>query len=333
MKKIILLMLILCRINVTAQYKKHSVEVGLGINYHVSPLDNANIGLHGNVLYRYNVGPKFGIGLLGSYDTLTNNHSECEYDEKAFNITPEVFYRFLRRDNWAVIGHTGVGFSKLGQENLLNYVIGGTILRKITGNIAAKLGYIGTSYVYQTNALDNFTPINSNGINSYTNQIFAGIAYRFGRGGTHADFYKDEPKQEIIRELEIRTEKETVIQQIVERKAQRIAVPNEFVFFKEGKTNIEKEELGAIMRIYEFMLLHPAYKLAIVGSSCGGHGSFERNLELSVIRAKNVFDKLGSLGMSSDRMSHRGVGVDKLFKHQDQDVQKRVELILYTTKK
>jgi outer membrane protein OmpA-like peptidoglycan-associated protein len=79
------------------------------------------------------------------------------------------------------------------------------------------------------------------------------------------------------------------------------------IFFEFGKADLLSESLGEIQFLAEFLVTNHKIKIEIIGHT-DNIGSQERNLELSVARAKSVKNKLVESGIAEERVSAKGKG-------------------------
>lgn len=77
--------------------------------------------------------------------------------------------------------------------------------------------------------------------------------------------------------------------------------------FDTGKSTLKPESMGVINEIYDLMKQHPELKFSVEGHT-DNVGDDASNLKLSEDRAKAVKNTLIDMGISSDRLSSRGLG-------------------------
>ncbi|PQJ80757.1 OmpA family protein [Polaribacter porphyrae] len=82
------------------------------------------------------------------------------------------------------------------------------------------------------------------------------------------------------------------------------------VYFDLNKTRIQKESLHAVNYIKQFMMDNPYVRASLIGFT-DETGKEGYNKDLSIKRAKMVYDVLVSAGISPGRLSYGGVGEDK----------------------
>ena len=78
--------------------------------------------------------------------------------------------------------------------------------------------------------------------------------------------------------------------------------PLQDVHFDYDRYDLRSEDRGILQQNAEWLKAHPQSKVEVEGH-CDERGTVEYNLALGAKRAKAVKDYLGSLGVSSDRLS------------------------------
>ena len=81
------------------------------------------------------------------------------------------------------------------------------------------------------------------------------------------------------------------------------------VYFDTNKDEVQKGSMGAINYLKQFMLDNPSRTAVLVGYA-DETGDVNRNQSLSERRAKKVFDILVAAGISANRLTYSGGGVD-----------------------
>ena len=77
--------------------------------------------------------------------------------------------------------------------------------------------------------------------------------------------------------------------------------------FDVNKATLKPESMGVINEVFELMNKHPELNFSVEGHT-DSDGDEAFNLKLSEDRAKAVMDQLISMGISSDRLSSKGMG-------------------------
>lgn len=317
MKKIFMIIGLLLCFSSYSQFYRHTLEGALGVNNHVYGLGVTDIAPQANLTYKYNVSEKFAVGVRASYDLLKDKGLGLNTD--ALNISPAVYYKVLNTDKFDIVGHLGAGYSILDGQGTPNVIVGGAAYYKLRKNLDVMLNYNIVNYFFQEDHVGGLCETTSTGLTSFTNELSIGLAYHFGK-------YIKEP----IQIVEDKDCCQTIVNEITNTQVvEQTFLPVEIVTFREGKSDIDKDSHGAIYRVYKFMQDNPEYNVVVTGSSCFGHGSDERNQELSEQRASNVANKLTSMGIASQRISHMGIGKDTEFKHEDQEYQKKATFLFY----
>lgn len=80
--------------------------------------------------------------------------------------------------------------------------------------------------------------------------------------------------------------------------------------FDVNKATLKPESMGIINEVYGLMNQHPELNFSVEGHT-DSDGDDALNLKLSEDRAKTVMDQLVSMGISSDRLSSKGMGETK----------------------
>jgi len=347
MKKLIILLVLLTSFGSQAQnFGRQSLEMSVGRNMYSDKLGNSRGDLLVNTGYRYMFTPTFGLQGFWQFDVIRSknlpNHPECEYAAVSHNFRVEMFKRLARFGRFTVNGTVGLGttFYYMREDvraRVFNYTAAGNVLYSLGDKRnpwgAIKAEYRGIANTDQDYTLNNNFRTTSNPIQALKQDVSIGFLVYLdnGRNKSHADWTRkrrsriadcveckdgDIVQPIIVNPTEIRTE---------------FLIPHEVVLFEEGSYEINTDSQRiAIIKMVEFLEKHKEIKIEIVGSACGGQGSYKRNFELSQLRAKEVYEKMGSMRNNDfSRLSYKGVGIDTKYEHENQDLQKRVSFIIY----
>ena len=119
-----------------------------------------------------------------------------------------------------------------------------------------------------------------------------------------------------IREVIKEVVKEKVVEKVVEKK---VEVPvntlkgiyEDDLYFVIGKAELRPEEAFKLGQIARILQDNPDAKITVTGYADSGTGTPAINKSLSAQRAANVVTLLKSAGISADRISSAGTGIDK----------------------
>lgn len=345
MKKLILTTLLLVVTTVNAQqFGRQSLEMSVGRNLYSDKLGDSRGDILVNTGYRYMLTETFGLQGFWQFDVIRSRelpeHPECEYAAVSHNFRVEAFKRLARFGRFTVNGTAGLGVTFYymrddARARVFNYTAAGNVLYSLGDKRnpwgALKAEYRGIANTDQDYTLNSNFRTTSNPIQAFKQDVSLGFLVYLDtkRNKSHADWSRKRRRkladcteckdggiiQPItINPTEIRTE---------------LVIPYVVILFDEGSSEIRVDQLNNVEEMAEFKRKHPELKMEMVGSSCGGKGTPERNLQLSIDRAKAVYEKLGSLLGSFEGLSYRGTGVDKKYKHENQDIQKRVNFVIY----
>ncbi len=345
MKKLIFLSTMLIFININAQdFARQSLEMGVGQNLYHDGLGNSRSSILVNAGYRYMITPKFGLQGNWQFDVLRSkdhpDHPECEYRAYSQGFRVEMFRRIARFGRFTVNGTAGFGGTYYWlrdnkKERVFNYTAAGNVLYSL-GQKRNPWGFVGLEYRGTANTAQEKT-LNSN-FETTGNPIQAfkqDLVFRVGvyldnkKDKPHADWYEEDDCIECIQNP-LSSKSSLTRESNIQPSEKELVIPHEVVLFDEGSYEIREDQKNPIVKMVDFMDKHPDLKIELVGAACGGKGSPQRNFELSELRAKAVYEKMASLrGDDYSRLSYRGTGVDTKYRHQDQDIQKRVNFIIY----
>lgn len=82
------------------------------------------------------------------------------------------------------------------------------------------------------------------------------------------------------------------------------------IFFDFDKSNLRKESIPELERVYSFLSANQSVRIEISGHT-DNKGSYEYNKKLSQARAKSVVDYLIKKGIDKNRLSYRGASFDE----------------------
>ena len=315
MKKTICILALLLTTVLNAQL---SAELKAGVNSYLDSGSYSENKLHGGfaVSYAWNrvsLRPSFNMGQL------ENSHAECNYSEDYINTNLDLMYRMS--DGWIKLyPYVGLGYTKIGNNDLLNLNAGGVAKIFFTDTFYLLVDISGSSLYGLKRPLGYDRDTAPRGTQAVNLTYTAGIGFDILKPKK-----KKQPQKIIERHI---IQKQPIVNNLC-NDCKEFVIPQEHVFFEEGKYRILQSELNAITNIYEFLEEHPDTKVECVGSSCSNQGSDKRNFQLSELRAKQVHDKLISMGIDESRIKYKGTGKDKKYSGKDSDVQKRVSFIIY----
>lgn len=346
MKKLLVLFLLVFTTVKAQKFARQSLEMSIGRNLYSDKLGDSRGDILVNTGYRYMFTPTFGLQGFWQFDVIRAkqnlSHPDCDYAAVSNNLRLEVFKRLARFGKITFNGTAGAGVTFFylrddARQRAFNYTAAGNIFYSLGQERnpwgALKLEYRGIANTGQDYTLNQRFRTTSTPIQAFKQDISLGFLVYLdtGRNKSHADWTEKRRRMlsdcieckegEILQDINIYP---TSIQK-------EIVIPHEVVLFEEGSAEINTDsQRTAIIKMVEFLENHPDTKIEVVGSACGGKGSPERNFELSVSRAKVVYDKMASLRNDNySGLSYRGTGVDTKYRHQDQDVQKRVNFVIY----
>ncbi len=347
-RNILLISVLLISFNgISQRFSRSSLEMSVGYNKYSDKLGDSRGDILVNTGYRYMLTRTFGLQGFWQFDVIKSkdyyNHTQCEYSVVSNLFRIEMFKKLARFGRFNVNATTGLGATFYYLENdqrarVFNYTAAGNVFYAIGQNRnpwgAIKLEYRGTANTSQDYTLNNNFRTTSTPIQAFKQDISLGFIIYLDQNSktTHADWVNKKRKNRIVTNNIVTPTIKKIDTIIVQKEIkQEMVIPHEVVLFEEGSDEINTDsQRTSIIKMAEFLDKHPDVKIEVVGASCGGKGSAQRNLELSISRAKKVYDKIASLrGNDYSRLSYRGTGVDTKYKHKDQDVQKRVNFIIY----
>jgi len=344
MKKLLILIVLLTSFGSQAQnFARQSLGMNVGTNLYSDKLGNSDYGFLTGVDYRYMFTQDFGLVGSWQFDTITNetDHKLCEYAAVSHNFRIEMFKRLVSLGRFTVNGTAGLGttfyyMKEDARARVFNYTAAANILYSL-GNKkspwgALKAEYRGIANTDQDFTLNNNFRTSSNPIQAFKQDLSLGFLVYLDRKANkpHADWSKKETK---LAEC-IECKDGDIIQPIVINPTtikKEMVIPYEVVLFEENSYEINTDaQRSAIVKMAEFIDKYEDMKMEIVASSCAGHGTPEYNFDLSVKRAKAVYEEVASLrGDDYSRLSYRGTGEDKRYRHKNQAYQKRVNFVIY----
>lgn len=340
----ITLLLVVATVN-AQRFGRQSLEMSVGRNLYSDKLGNSRGDILVNTGYRYMFTPTFGLQGFWQFDVIRSkdlpNHPECEYAAVSHNFRIEMFKRLARFGRFTVNGTAGLGTTfyymrEDARARVFNYTAAGNVLYSLGDKRnpwgAIKAEYRGIANTDQDYTLNSNFRTTSNPIQAFKQDVSIGFLVYLdnGRNKSHADWTRK--RRSRIADC-VECKDGDIIQPITVNPTEirtELVIPYEVVLFDEGSYDIREDQKAAIVKMVDFMEKHPDLKIEVVASACGGKGTPERNFELSVLRAKEVYEKMASLrGGDYSRLSYRGTGVDTKFSHADQDIQKRANFVIY----
>lgn len=281
-------------------------------------VDNYN---HFGGVIRYNINPKFGLGLTYGKDNLSMVSNEgwrtnTEYNRYDLEAFVDIFDVLDLQNNFiTILGHGGGGISTIDAhesnyyQSVFNMRGGLSALFKITRSVALKLDASTTVNISQDNTLDGWQDITNAGINSTVDNASAGLVIYLGKKGKdnkkrqHADWYvAPEVAPTVIQNT-------TILDRTVSPVHNNYTInynyiPVEFVYFENDIDSVDIQGLNAIEKIYVYMLANPESKLRLTGSASPTESTtYEYDLDLSKRRVETIEAKFLALGLDSSRIS------------------------------
>lgn len=300
---------------------------------------------------RYNVNPKFGIGITAGTDIvdLTDflyNTTKLNYVRSNFEVYVNVFNMVdIYSDRFTTLFHGGPGVSFINTntnytQTLPNVRGGFTVLYRITKRVSVKGDMSVTANYAQDLTMDGLYNEANTGVNSMIANASVGLSISLGKNKKHMDNYVPEKVQPSITYVTNNFDSTTVINYFKNQKTFIMIDTTQYVFFDNDKYDIRDSELNAIYKTYDNLRHNPTYKLTIKGTASPSEDltlnadSDEYNMKLSENRANELKTKFIDMGISPDRITIKYFGKDKLFpKESVFDVARRVELIVTTGRK
>ena len=335
MKKLIYTLIFLFTLSGVAQDKEWSFGLGAGAHSFVNSLDNTDLFLNVNGNVRYMFNNKFGVGLYAGYDNLVSDNELCPYDsdfyrgsiEGVFNIGRALKFETFTK-NFTLLVHGGVGAGYFNGEAVKEWTFntsgGVTGLYRLSNNFALRADVSSTGIVGQPLTLNAEHPVQTNGIDSYLHTYTVGITFYPGsKKKVHNDWKEDKKPEPVITKVIREIETKTVVHEQV--CCDETLVDN--IYSEETSDEIQIHALNELQKVADYLVEHPEAKINLVGSACTTHGTDEYNQKLSESRAENVYNKLISMGVAPERLTHWGTGRDVRYVGKaNSDLAKRVEI-------
>lgn len=344
MKHIFIALFSLFCLTTTAQeFNRWAVEGDFGItsigDESAEMRDNYN---HFGLGIRYNINPKFGLGLNYGKDNLAlidfdGNNVNTDYNRYNLEAFVDVFDILDLQNNFITfLAHGGGGLSTIDAietdyyQSVFNMRGGLTALIKLSRSIALKADVSTTVNISQDKTLDGAYDISNAGINSTVDNMSAGLVFYLGKKGKkleHADWYVAPPVAPVVKVVEVTPVTNTYVTQELTSKCD--CQVREFVFFDHDKYEVKGSELNAIQKIYDRMSKDKDSKLFIDAYASATQSSNEYNWKLSLNRGEEVKSELVKMGVDASRIEVRANGKD--FNWKDEAIHKfarRVELII-----
>lgn len=353
MKKIIfLLVLAIVALGVNAQTTKTptynhwaiSAEYGMHMVADQATVANSQFPSFGADI-RYNVNPKFGIGLSGGLnkiklgDILDNsNEIDLNYSRVNFEAYVNVFNMVdIYSDRFTVLFHGGPGVGIMSTDEDYKHTIpqlrgGLTFMVKVLPRVALKadMSVIGNYGTEKT--LNGTYEVQNAGVNSILSNVTAGISISLGKNKNHMDDFVPTVDTAIINYYSDTTL--NVYNQYVTKNSYGIDTV-QFVFFDNDEYIIKETQLNAIFKTYVNLTDNPTYTLVIRGWASNSEDatlpvdSDNYNRTLSENRAITLKQKFIDMGIDVNRISMSYYGKDKtLSKEPVHDTARRVDLII-----
>lgn len=337
----------------TESYNRWAVGADFG-NHMVADKTSTSVSQLGSfgVGVRYNVNPKFGIGLTGGTDIvdltndLTAQNTKLNYTRFNFETYVNVFNMVdIYSDKWTTLFHGGPGISFINStetKTLPNLRGGFTVLYRVANRVSLKADMSVTGNYGEPMNINGSTISEPNtGVHSLIANASVGVSISFGKNKKHMDNFvpvKVEPST--ITYTASITNIDTTIQNIHNHKTVMLIDNLQFVFFENDKYEVRDTELNAIFKTYRNLLDNPSYTLVVRGSASASPDvrlpvdSNNYNLKLSENRANTLKQKFVDMGVDANRISVEYYGKDTKFpKESVFDVARRVELVVVTDKK
>ena len=302
---------------------------------------------------RYNINPKFGIGLSSGIDFIdlanyTTNSINLNYARTNLEAYVNVFNMVdIYTDRFTTLFHGGPGISFINTNNsytqTLPNVRGGlTVLYRITHRMSLK-GDISVTANYAENmTLDGSYVQKNSGVNSMIANASVGLSFSLGKNKKHFDNYVPEKiVPSVTNNTYVTNVDSSYVKNYINNNYKTFMIDTtQYVFFENDKYEIRNSELNAIYKTFINLTDHTTYTLVVKGLASPSEdltlseNSDNYNMKLSENRANTLKQKFVDMGISPDRITIKYFGKDKGFpKKSDFDVARRVELIISTNKK
>lgn len=328
-----------------------SAEFGNHMVADKSSKSESKLGSFGGEV-RYNVNPKFGLGITAGTDIVDlndflNNPTKLNYVRSNFEVYVNVFNMVdIYSDRFTTLFHGGPGVSFINTnsnytQTLPNVRGGFSVLYRISNRVSLKGDMSVTANYAQDLTMDGLYNEANTGVNSMIANASVGLSISLGKNKRHFDNYVPEKIIPSVTYITNNFDTTTVINYFNKNIKTFVMIDTtQYVFFSNDKYDIRDSELNAIYKTYVNLIDNPSYKLTIKGLASPSEdltlntNSDEYNLKLSENRANELKTKFVNMGISPERITIKYFGKDKLFpKETDFDVARRVELIVTTGRK
>ena len=157
--------------------------------------------------------------------------------------------------------------------------------------------------------------------------INLGVSYALGEND-HIDWYVEE-KETIVIDITKTIIEKPVVNNYITEKINCNCSRNEYIFFDNDKSEIKKTGLNAMIKIANYMIVNPTKEVTLIGyASNTDNTTDDYDINLSKLRALEVFEKLVQLGVSEDKITIKFKGKDAKKESSSFDLARRVELII-----
>jgi len=210
MKKLFLLLSMVCITGLSAQYNRVAIGLETGVNavgdQSAKVVDAAN---YFGATARYSFNPITSIGVSAGWSNLNlvgleGQNVKSNYGRISTELFVDVFNILQLQNNiFTILVHGGGGFSRIStsnlqpsyQDNMFSATAGITGLVKISRGVALSATYRNTANITQDMSLDGITSIENAGVNSTVGTFSGGLIFylRTGKKGVrsqHADWTK-----------------------------------------------------------------------------------------------------------------------------------------------
>ncbi|QQO97273.1 OmpA family protein [Maribacter phage Colly_1] len=330
MKKFGFLILLMVTLGVSAQgFNRWAVEGDFGMHSigdeSATLRDNYN---HFGGTLRYNINPKFGLGLSYGKDNLSmlnfdGGIASTNYNRYDLEAFVDIFDVLDLQNNFiTILGHGGGGISTIDAietdyyQSVFNMRGGLTALFKMSRTVALKVDASTTVNISQDRTLDGYQDISNAGINSTVDNLSAGLVFYLGKKGKdgkkrqHADWVKPTVPQPITETIYLKSD--PIVNNITKVVNVCACAARENIFFDHDKAIVKETEgtKNALVKIYTYLKENPDSKVLINTFASATKSTDEYNYELSIKRANATEVKLISMGISKSRIEKKGNGKD-----------------------
>lgn len=303
---------------------------------------------------RYNVNPKFGIGLSAGTDIVDltnylNDVSKLNYARANFETYVNVFNMVdIYSDRFTTLFHGGPGVSFINTNTNYTRTIpnlrgGFTVLYRLTNKMSLKADMSVTGNYAQDKTIDGTHVKANTGVNSMIANASIGLSFSIGKNKRHMDNYVPEVDpfetvKPVINNTYVTNIDSSYVKNYINNHKTIMMIDTvQYVFFDNDKYDIRSSELYAIYKTYVNLVDNSTYTLTIKGLASPSADlslkvdSENYNMTLSENRAKELNQKFLDMGIPQNRISIKYFGKDKGFpKENTFDVARRVELIITT---